>query len=69
MSGVWTKKSGYARLAPGAAAPQKLVWLDKSVARLARAKDADVYQYVVQSFEDSPDVFVGGADLARTRSR
>ena len=36
MSGTWNKKSGYARLAPGAAAPERLVWLDKGVARLAR---------------------------------
>jgi dipeptidyl aminopeptidase/acylaminoacyl peptidase len=63
MTGTWSKKSGYARLAPGVAAPEKLVWLDKSVSRLARAKDADVYHYVVQSFEDSPDAFIGGADL------
>ena len=63
MSGTWSKKSGIARLAPGASAPEKLVWLDKSVTRLARAKDADVYQYVVQSYEDSPDAFVGGGDL------
>lgn len=63
MSGAWTKKSGYARLPPGAGAPEQLVWLDKSVTRLAKAKDADVYEYVVQSAEDSPDAFVGGADL------
>ena len=63
MTGTWTKKSGYARLAPGAAAPEKLVWLDRMVTRLARAKDADVYHYVVQGFEDSPDAFVAGADL------
>ena len=63
MTGTWNKKSGYARLAPGAATPEKLVWLDKSVARLAKARDADVYEYVVQSFEDSPDAFVGDADL------
>src|SRR5262249_29020615 len=46
MFGRLSKKSGYARLAPGAAAPERLVWLDKSVARLAKAKDADVYEYV-----------------------
>lgn len=63
MSGTWSKKAGYARLAPGAAAPERLVWLEKSVTRLAKAKDADVYEYVVQSFEDSPDAFVGGGDL------
>jgi dienelactone hydrolase len=62
MNGVWTKKSGYARLVPGGI-PEKLVWLDKSVTRLARAKDADVYAYVVQSDDDSPDAFVGAADL------
>ena len=63
MFGLWNKKSGYARIAPGSSAPEKLVWLDKSVSRLARAKDADVYHYVVQSFDDSPDAFVGGANL------
>jgi dipeptidyl aminopeptidase/acylaminoacyl peptidase len=63
MTGTWNKKSGYARLPAGAAAPEKLVWLDRSVTRLARAKDADVYHYVVQSFDDSPDAFVAGADL------
>ena len=81
MYGEWTKKSGYARLAPAGArlgddraapgepsvparSPEPLVWLDKSVGRLAKAKDAEVYAYVVQSFDDSPDYFVGGADLA-----
>ena len=63
MMGTWTKKSGVARLAPGAPAPEKLLWLDKSVTRLAKAKDADVYEYVLQSYEDSPDAFVGSPDL------
>jgi dienelactone hydrolase len=67
MFGVWTKKSGYARLAPAATGPEKLIWLDKSVGRLARAKDGEVYHYVVQSFDDSPDAFVGGADLKNTK--
>ena len=64
MTGVWSKKSGYALLAPGAGSPQRLMWVDKRVTALAKAKDADVYQYVVQSYEDSPDVFVAGASLA-----
>jgi dienelactone hydrolase len=63
MRGIWTKKAGYARLAPGAPSAESLVWLDKNVNRLAKAKDADVYQYVVQSHDDSPDAFVGGTDL------
>jgi dipeptidyl aminopeptidase/acylaminoacyl peptidase len=67
ITGTWSKKSGFARLAPGASTPEKLVWLDKSVARLAKARDADVYEYVVQSFEDSPDAFVGDADLKNVK--
>ncbi len=63
LFGIWSKKSGYARLLPGASAVERLVWLDKSVTRLAKAKDADVYEYVVETFEDSPTVFVGAPDL------
>jgi dipeptidyl aminopeptidase/acylaminoacyl peptidase len=63
LFGIWTKKSGYARLLPGGSAVERLVWLDKSVTRLAKAKDADVYEYVVEAFEDSPTVFVGNPDL------
>ena len=63
LFGIWTKKSGYARLLPGGSRVERLVWLDKSVTRLAKAKDADVYEYVVEGFDDSPDAFVGGSDL------
>ena len=66
-TGTWTKKSGYARLTPGGAAPERLLWLDKSVARLAKAKNADVFHYVAQSFEDSPDAFVAGSDLKNAK--
>jgi dienelactone hydrolase len=67
---VWAKKSGYARLRPGNSgetSDEHLVWLDKSVQRLAKAKDADVYAYVVEAFDDSPDVFVGGHDLKEAK--
>ena len=63
LFGLWTKRSGYARLQPGAASAEPMVWLDKGVARLAKAKDADVYAYVAEDFDDSPDVFIGGPDL------
>jgi len=62
LFGEWTKKSGYARLQPGGTVT-RLVWLDKSVGSLAKAKDSEVYGYVVQDFDDSPDIFVGGPDL------
>jgi dipeptidyl aminopeptidase/acylaminoacyl peptidase len=44
------------------------VWLDKAVDGLARAKEVDVYRYVVQGFDDPPDVLVGGPDLAGART-
>jgi dipeptidyl aminopeptidase/acylaminoacyl peptidase len=66
LYGEWTKRSGYARLRSGAQA-ERLVWLDKNVSRLAKAKDADVYAYSVMAFDDSPDYFVGGANLADAR--
>ena len=66
LFGVWSKKSGFARLDSSTAAPQRLVWLDRSVGRLGKAKDAEVYSYVSQSAAASPDAFVG-ADPASAR--
>lgn len=66
LFGIWTKKSGYARLAPGIGGTLKeehLVWADKSVNQLAKAKDADVYEYVEQTFAESPNAFVANAEL------
>jgi dipeptidyl aminopeptidase/acylaminoacyl peptidase len=63
LFGVWSKKSGYAVLNPGASAPEKLILADKSIERLAKAADAPVFEYVSETYEESPNVFVGGADL------
>ncbi|OFW05393.1 MAG: hypothetical protein A3H96_07875 [Acidobacteria bacterium RIFCSPLOWO2_02_FULL_67_36] len=63
LFGTWSKKSGYGRVNPGAKSAERLVWLDKHVDRLARAKDAEVYGYVAQSFDDSPDIFVADGAL------
>lgn len=60
--GEWTKKFGYARLRIGRQL-ERLVWLDRNVGRLAKAKDAEVYAYVVQAFDESPNYFVGGPGL------
>jgi dipeptidyl aminopeptidase/acylaminoacyl peptidase len=64
--GIWSKKSGYARLRFGASA-ERLVWLDKSVGRLTKAKDAEAYSYSIEDFDDSPDVFVGDAGLKEAK--
>ncbi len=63
LFGVWSKKSGFGRIAPGARQADRLVWMDKSASSLARAKDADVYAYITMAYDDSPDLFVGGPDL------
>ncbi|HEX6938050.1 MAG TPA: prolyl oligopeptidase family serine peptidase [Longimicrobiales bacterium] len=66
LYGEWTKKYGYARLRLGGK-PERLVWMDANVGRLAKAEDADVFAYAVQSFGDSPDYFVAGPDLDDAR--
>jgi dipeptidyl aminopeptidase/acylaminoacyl peptidase len=64
MTGDWNKKSGYARLTIGQPV-QRLIWADRSVTRLAQAKNAPtVFAYVAQSAEASPNVYVATASLA-----
>ena len=65
LFGIWSKRSGYEWInaaAPSAASSGRVL-LDKSITGLGKAKDADVYAYTVQAFDDSPDIFVGNADL------
>ena len=67
--GEWTKKSGFARLDDllGEDVPETLTWEDASLARLLKAKDARVYAYMSQRWDDSPDYFVSGPDLSSAR--
>ncbi len=65
LFGEWTKKYGYSRLSAGKL--ERLIWEDANVGRLTKAEDADVYLYVVQSFDDSPDFFVAGPRLQNPR--
>ena len=68
--GEWTKKAGYARARPGST-PEMLVWEDKSFGgffgRLQKAEEADVFAFRMEGFDDSPDWFVAGPDLANPR--
>ncbi len=57
LYGEWTKKYGYAQGVPGKEI-EELVWLDKNISGLIKAKEADVFAYVAQDFDDSPDYFV-----------
>ena len=65
--GIWSKRSGYARLAPHANGATALILLDKSVASLGKAEKADVYAYVVQRFDEPPAAMVGGPDLSAAK--
>jgi dienelactone hydrolase len=56
-----TKRSGYARMEWGEL-PETLVWKDKNIGSLIKAKEADVYAYQEGDFADSPDAFVGNLD-------
>jgi dipeptidyl aminopeptidase/acylaminoacyl peptidase len=75
LFGERTKQSGFARASlreDGSAFAtrgdvERLVLEDAGLARLARAKDAEVYAWVAQRFDDSPDVFVAGPDLSGGR--
>jgi len=59
----WEEAWGYGRVDELGAEVQVLAWADARVSRLDRAKDADVWMWRVESFEDSPDIFVGNGDL------
>ena len=64
--GIRSKRSGYAQIsaAPGSPSVTSLVFLDKRVNVLAKAKRADRFVYAVEAFDDSPDYFSAGARLA-----
>ncbi|MDX1494780.1 MAG: prolyl oligopeptidase family serine peptidase, partial [Longimicrobiales bacterium] len=68
--GEWTKKAGYARGERGDAL-EMLVWDDKSMGgffgRLQKAENADVFVFRQEAYDDSPDYFVAGPDLANPR--
>ena len=66
LFGSRSKKSGYGLLKTGAPVEQ-LAFVDKSVSGLGKAKDADVYVHMVQDYNDSPDMFVSGADLKNAK--
>jgi len=72
LFGIRTKKSGYGTFVPagsgGAPTVSRLVWLDKSVTGLAKAEHADVFVYTAQAADDSPDLFITGADLANGKA-
>jgi dipeptidyl aminopeptidase/acylaminoacyl peptidase len=65
LLGIWSKKSGYA--VASSSGVTRLMFEDKSIGSLAKARDAEVFAFMSQAFDDSPDIFVGAADLKSAR--
>jgi dipeptidyl aminopeptidase/acylaminoacyl peptidase len=67
LFGKKTKQSGYARLLPGRASPERLFLEDTRTTALFRADSSDVYAFTRERFDDSPDWFAGNAELRAAR--
>ena len=67
LFGKKTKQSGFARLLPGKAAPDRLFLEDSRTQALFRADSTDVYAFTRERFDDSPDWFAGNAELRAAR--
>ena len=59
-----TEQRGYARLDRGWESAETLILEDANISGLTRADSADVMVYRSQAFDDPPDLFVAGPDLA-----
>ena len=59
-----TEERGYARFTRGWRSAETLIMEHASVGGLTRADSADVMLYRVNAFDDPPDLFVAGPDLA-----
>ncbi len=69
LHGEWTEKRGYARLRTaggdvGAGGVERLIYQDRHISGLTKADSADVYLFQAEAFDDPPDLFVAGPDLA-----
>lgn len=62
LYGRRTKQSGYAKLDAGRLT--RLMLVDASLGALSKADSAERYAYIRQRFDESPNMFVAGADLA-----
>jgi dipeptidyl aminopeptidase/acylaminoacyl peptidase len=47
---------------------ERLVFLDRAVTGLGKARDADVYTHMEQDYDVSPNIFVSGADLKNAKT-
>jgi len=71
-TGEYSRWSGFARLELGRGrTAERQLWADMGTSRLARARDAEVFTYVAQSYEKSPQLYVarGGVSDSEQLSR
>jgi dipeptidyl aminopeptidase/acylaminoacyl peptidase len=66
LNGETSKYSGFGRLKPGEKM-ETLNWKPRQLGQLLKAKDADVFAFTEEDYDDSPDIFVSGPDLAAAR--
>jgi dipeptidyl aminopeptidase/acylaminoacyl peptidase len=66
LNGETSKYSGFGRLRPGEKL-ETLVWKPKELRRLLKAQHADVFAFTEEDYDDSPDIFIAGSDLAKAR--
>ena len=67
LYGDLTKQSGFGRLRVDGAAFETLLLEDARAGRLIKAEDAQTFAFTRERFDDPPDVFVGGPQLADAR--
>jgi dipeptidyl aminopeptidase/acylaminoacyl peptidase len=65
LYGDRTKQFGYGRLRGGRM--ERLILEDRNVGRITKAKDADVFAFVRQRFDESPNYWAGSGRLADAR--
>jgi dienelactone hydrolase len=66
-TGEWTKKTGYWRLPAGGGTPAPIIWADKSIGGVQKAKDADRIIFTQQTFEEFPDYWVSDSSFTSPR--
>lgn len=67
LFGERTKQSGYARRTPGGVI-ERLLYKDRHIDSLTKASQADVYAFISQNFDVSPNIFVGSGALSGAKA-
>lgn len=65
LHGYYSKRSGVARYSQGKT--ERLLVEDKRIGRLSKARNADVFVWTMEAFDDSPDFFTASAGFANPK--